>query len=230
MTDTRTTPAAQSSGDGIVHAEVLHYLDGLRQALDAPLERIRERGQQDEIPIVNDEVGVLLEILVRAHRPSVVVEFGTAIGYSTAWLARGLTAGARIVSFEIDADRHALAASLLADVATEGILDLQLGDALELMRGEAGPVDLAFLDATKGEYRAYLEWVLEHMPPGGIVLVDNALMGGRVAGVAGVAGGGSWTEEDADGQRAFNRAFVEDPRLQATVLPVGDGLGFAVRR
>jgi predicted O-methyltransferase YrrM len=223
----RTHASPQSQGTGIVTDAVGSYLASLRPALGAELERIRERGHQDRVPIVHDEVGALLELLVRSRRPRRVVEFGTAIGYSTAWLARGLAAGATLTSFELDPARHDLARELLAPVATAGTLDLQLGDALELMNGVGDPVDMAFLDATKGEYSAYLEWVLAHMPEGGVVLVDNALMGGYVAG--GTGGDGSWSEADLAGQRAFNERFVADPRLQGMVLPVGDGLAMGVR-
>lgn len=225
-TSSRSGSAPQSGGRGIVEPEVLQYLAGLRPALDPAIQAIRDRGERDVVPIVNDEVGALLEILVRISQPQLVVEFGTAVGYSTAWMARALPGGGRLVSFELDPERHAVAGALLAEVQTSGDVDLRLGDARELMLEVEGPVDIAFLDATKGEYGVYLEWVLANLAPGGLVLVDNALMGGHVAGIDGE---GDWTAADVAGQRAFNQTFVNDPRLVATILPVGDGLGVGVR-
>ena len=223
---TRTHASSPATGTFIVNPAVRGYLAGLHPVADPVLAEIRELGERDRVPIVHDEVGAMLELLVRLQRPQRIVEFGTAIGYSTAWLARGMARGATLTSFELDAARHATAAAFLEHVDTDGELDLRLGDALELMLEVDAPVDMAFLDATKGEYARYLEWVLERMPSGGCVLVDNALMGGYVAGVEGEGG---WSDEDVAGQQRFNAGFVADERLSSMVLPVGDGLAFGVR-
>ncbi len=223
--DTRVSVAPQSSGGTIVHPQVAAYLDGLQPATDPVLLEIRALGHEDDVPIVHDQVGAFLELLARSHRPRQVVEFGTAIGYSTAWIARGLGAGATLTSFELDEQRHATASAFLHRIDTPATIDLRLGDALQLMHDVHAPVDMAFLDATKGEYAACLDWVLEHMPEGGVVLVDNALMGGHVAGLT----GGHWSADDAAGQQAFNDRFVNDGRLHGMVLPIGDGLAFGVR-
>lgn len=224
----RSAAASQSSGAGVTSPGVLAYLEGLRPDLDPVLAEIRQRGSDDRVPIVHDEVGMLLELLVRSHRPRHVVEFGTAIGYSTAWMARGLRPGACLTSFELDPGRHALASDYLARVGSAGEVRLLLGDALERMHEVQGDIQLVFLDATKGEYQAYLDWALERMSEGGLALVDNALMGGHVAGAG---GSGSWSEADVAGQRAFNESFVADERFAtAVVLPIGDGLGVGVRR
>lgn len=210
----------------IVVPAVSSYLSTLEWEHDELLQEMWEAGRRDGVPIVDTQTGQLLHLLVRMHRPKLVVEFGTAIGYSTVYMARAMDADATLVSFEIDADRHRQAGEYLSRSGAQAQLDLRLGDALELMRQLDGPVDFAFLDATKGEYGAYLELVLDRMPSGGVVAVDNALMSGAVA--TGV-GDGSWSQQQVDAQRAFNRSLLDDPRLRASVLPVGDGLALAVR-
>ena len=81
--------------------------------------------------------------------------------------------------------------------------------------------DLLFIDALKEEYSQYLDLGLQRLRPGGVVLVDNLLWGGKVAG--------DDAETSTTALREFNRYFVNHPQLRAEVLPVGDGLGYAVK-
>ena len=81
----------------------------------------------------------------------------------------------------------------------------------------AGPFDLAFIDALKPEYQRYLEALVPRLAPGAIVVADNVLWSGRVA-----------DPSNGDGNtaalRKFDEAVLADPRFDATILPVGDGL------
>jgi predicted O-methyltransferase YrrM len=86
---------------------------------------------------------------------------------------------------------------------------------------------MAFLDGLKGDYPEHFELILARLRPGGVVAIDNVLLTGTVA--AG-RGDGYWTDEHVERMREFNRRLVSDPRLDATVLPVGDGVAVAVRR
>ena len=85
------------------------------------------------------------------------------------------------------------------------------------------PFDLAFLDAAKPQYDDYLELAIPLLRPGGLVVADNALFGGSVV----VEGGG----ESARSLRAFRieRLLPTPSWSWARVLPVGDGVGLAVR-
>ena len=90
-----------------------------------------------------------------------------------------------------------------------------------------GPFDFAYIDANKDDYPAYLDAVVERLRPGGVVCVDNLLWGGQAA-----------METDDPNRprqwtpiiRAFNRSFLDDPRLDSTIVQVGDGVGIGVKR
>ena len=88
---------------------VQSYLEGLRPERDAVLAEMEELARLDRIPIVEWETGRLLATLVAATRPRLVLEVGTAIGYSTIHMARELPPGARIVTLERAPDRIAQA-------------------------------------------------------------------------------------------------------------------------
>jgi caffeoyl-CoA O-methyltransferase len=132
-----------------------------------------------------------------------------------------------VISFEIDPERHATARAYLTRAGVIDRTDLRLNDAAEGLRGLEGSVDMAFLDGLKRDYPEHFELILARLRPGGVVAIDNVLLTGTVA--AG-HGDGYWTDEHVERMREFNRRLVSDPRLDAMVLPVGDGVAVAVRR
>ena len=86
---------------------------------------------------------------------------------------------------------------------------------------------MAFLDGLKDDYPSHLELTLPHVRAGGLVAVDNVLLSGTVATGRGE---GHWTDAHVARMREFNLRLTTDPALEATVLPVGDGVAVAVRR
>jgi caffeoyl-CoA O-methyltransferase len=198
----------------------LDYLEKVHPALDAVASEMLAVGRAESIPIVQMPVARLLHVVVAAVRPARVVEIGTAIGFSTLWMATALPPDGRIDTIDPDRSR--------TDRARRYWIRAQVGDrirvvnepALRVLPRLAAGIDLAFIDAVKTEYSAYLEALLPKMRPSGVILADNLLWSGRIA-----AGD---HDADTDALRAFNETFLHHARLDATILPVGDGLGFAV--
>jgi predicted O-methyltransferase YrrM len=215
-------------GYPVITAEnVERYLARLAPAPDAVLAEMEAHGERDGIPIVPPETGRLLHVLALATGARRVVEVGTAIGVSTLYLARALPADGLLVSFDVDEERQGAARDYLERAGVADRVDLRLQDGRSGLAALAPPFDLAFIDAVKEEYGDYLEGALRLVRPGGLILADNALMGGAVA--TGEPLGG-WTSDRIAGARAFNERIASDPRLTGTVLPVGDGLAVAVVR
>ena len=202
---------------------VSDYLTGLEPEPDPLLAEKRAHGDRDGIPIVHHVTGGLLETLAAATRAQRAVEVGTAIGVSTLHLSRG---GAHVTSFEVDPERHAAATEYLRRGGFEP--DLRLQDATEgLAALEPGSFDLAFIDGPKAGYETHLDQAVELLRPGGLLLVDNVLMGG---GAATGAPTDQWGQDSVDLIREFNRRISERGDLRATFLAVGDGVAMAVRR
>jgi caffeoyl-CoA O-methyltransferase len=105
----------------------------------------------------------------------------------------------------------------LAGVADR--IELRIAPALETLASLADrpPVDLAFIDADKGNYVGYYEAIVNRLAPRGVILVDNVLWGGLVADP-------SVREANVDAVRAFNDHVVADPRVDQVILPIADGL------
>lgn len=204
-------------------AAVTEYLTGLEPEPDALLAEMRAHGERDRIPIVHHVTGGLLETLAAATGASRAVEVGTAIGVSTLHLARG---GAHVTSFEVDQARHDHAKEYLRRAGLE--TDLRLQDATEgLAELDAGSFDLGFIDGPKSGYGTHLDQIVELLRPGGLLLVDNVLMGG---GAATGEPTNQWDQESVDLIREFNERIKAREDLRATFLAVGDGVALAVRQ
>jgi caffeoyl-CoA O-methyltransferase len=202
---------------------VTDYLTGLEPEPDPLLAEMRAHGERDRIPIVNHVTGGLLEVVAAATGTKRAVEVGTAIGVSTLHLARG---GAHVTSFEVDPERHEAAKDYLRRAGVEA--DLRLQDASEgLAELESDSFDLAFIDGPKAGYGAHLEEAVRLLRKGGLLLVDNVLMGG---GAATGEPTNQWSAESVALIRDFNASIKARDDLRATFLAVGDGVAMAVRQ
>jgi len=200
------------------------YFDQLRPGRAPVMAEMEALADRDGVPIVSWETGRLLSALA-AGCDGRILEVGTAIGYSALHMAQALDAGS-IVTLERDPDRIAQARDFLDRGGVGDRVEIVEGDARETIPTLGGPFDLLFLDATKGEYRDYLELAEPLLAPRALLAVDNVLMSGKVAD-AGAEG--HWSEEQLATQRAFNAALVESSKWRASVLPVGDGVLLASR-
>lgn len=205
------------------------YIESLAAPIDAALAAIEAAAEPEGVPIVDRSSGRVLQILAAGRRS--IVEIGTAYGYSTLWLALGQPADGHIVTVDPDRSRTDLARGWWrqAGIADERIAVVNRPALAALEAGEpllAGPFDLAFIDALKPEYGAYLAALRPRLVPGALVVADNVLWGGQAARPA---SDGARSANTA-ALRAFNAAVLGDPAFAATILPVGDGLLLAVFR
>jgi predicted O-methyltransferase YrrM len=190
--------------------------------MDAVLREMLDAGRKEGIPIVSPATGRVLRILVLALAPKRVVEIGTAIGFSTLWMATALPAAGRIDTIDPDRARTDRARRYWLRAGVTDRIRVTNEPALRVLPRLAPGIEFAFIDALKPEYVAYLDALLPKMAPGGVITVDNVLWSGRIA-----AGD---HDANTDALRAFNQRFLHDEQLEATIVPVGDGLGIGVVR
>ena len=152
-----------------------------------------------------------------------MLEVGTFVGTSAAWMARGLQPAGRIDTLEADGERADRAEEFFAAAGIDDRIQVHRGPAGETLPGLApGAYDLCYIDADKPGYVGYLEHAVRLVRTGGLIVADNVLAGGRVTG----------PEEALDANAAalvaFTRAATEHPRLRTAVLTVGDGVTLSV--
>jgi caffeoyl-CoA O-methyltransferase len=210
----------------IVSDAVQAYLRQTRAQPDPVLAEMEEHGANEGIPIVVPETGAFLQVLALASGARRVLEVGTAIGVSTLYLARALPENGVVVSFEIDEGRQLAARRYLERAGLAERVDLRLRDAREGLPELADDFDFVFLDGVKAQYGDYFDLTLPLLRPGGVLAVDNALRGGRVAEIRGDQGS---SDEQAAVMREFNQRLLEHVELTATITPVGDGVLVAVK-
>lgn len=219
-----TAPAKFTALDEDLHRYLVEH--GARQ--DDLLRRVAdETAALGDVSImqVAPEQGAFLTLLVRAMGVERAIELGTFTGYSAICIARGLPGDGHLLTCEVNEEWAEIARRYFRDAGLEDRIELRLGPALETLRGlpATEPFDFAFIDADKVNYPAYYEELLARLRPGGLVMVDNVLYGGRVADPA----------EGSDSARAIrelNERLATDERVDVCMLGISDGIALALKR
>lgn len=201
------------------------YLRRVHGEPDALMRELEERGERDGIPIVSREVGQFLSVMVSAMLAGNILEVGTAYGCSTLWMARAQPETGRIWTIDPDVTRTDIARDFFRRAGVADRIEIFNQPALDVMgRLPKNIYDIVLLDALKEEYLAYLELAVPLVKHSGLIIVDNLLWHHRAAASA-------RTGDDAPTTaiRAFNQKFLHHPALNATVLPLGDGVGVGAK-
>lgn len=152
------------------------------KALCALLEEMRAYGEANRVPIINAGGLRVLIDAVRAKKPRRVLEIGTAIGYSTLYIAAFAHEAAELVTLELNEERAAEAEGFIARSGFAGRIEIVTGDAGENIQKQSGPFDFVFIDAAKGQYPDYLRKVYPLLADDAVVAADNVLFRGYVRG------------------------------------------------
>ena len=162
--------------------------------------------------------GRVLAFVSKMIQPHRILEIGTYTGYSALCLCEGLAKGGELFTLDINADLAPRVRAFFESSVWPHQIHYLIGDARELIAQLPDPIDLVFIDADKESYTTYYELVLNKLSPGGVVIADNVLWGGKVIDPA--------HEQDSEtsGLHTFNEQIQEDPRVENVLLPIRDGL------
>jgi len=177
---------------------------------------------------ISPEQGQFMFLLARLLGARKALEVGVFTGYSSLSVALALPDDGRLVACDVSEEWTSIARRYWQEAGVDRKIDLVLAPAVETLdrlldNGEADTFDFAFIDADKGNYNTYYERTLVLLRPGGLVAVDNTLWSGRVADP-------SVDDPDTSAIRAFNAKLHLDPRVDLSMLPMGDGLTLARTR
>jgi len=206
--------------DAILKRAQAEYLERLTPPRDPLLARMEDFAAQHRHPIADPEVGQLLRILVRMKKPQHIVEVGTNIGYSVIVMGRECGRETVLETIEIDRDILNTAKGFVAEAKLACEVRFHEGAALEVIPRLSGPFDFVFIDCVKTEYEKYLDGLMPKLERGAVIVCDNLLWGGEVAG--------GRRDAITNALRRFNRRLATDPVLNTIVLPLGDGTGISV--
>ena len=207
-----------------VTQEVVDYLERHARQ-DEVLARVaRETAQMPRAVMqTTPDEAALLTMLARLVGARRALEVGTFTGYGAISIARGLADGGRLTCLELDEEYAAIARRNLEEAGVADRVEIIVGPALRSLRAMlAEPTfDYVFLDADKPGYPDYYEEIVPRLLPGGLLLIDNVLLGGAV------------TDPQDERERtmdALNNRVTADERVDSVMALVADGLTLVRRR
>ncbi|MHC8948755.1 O-methyltransferase [Sphingobacterium hungaricum] len=165
--------------------------------------------------------GRVLSLLSKLASPKRILEIGTFTGYATLCLAEGLVEGGEIHTIDIDVELQEQVQQYFNESPYREQIHYHIGDALDVIPTIEGMFDLVFIDADKKRNLIYYDLLIDRIPSGGLILIDNVLWKGKVL------------EDKPDAQtdaiKDLNTTLAKDNRVNKLILPIRDGL-FVLRK
>ncbi|MFQ5802260.1 MAG: O-methyltransferase [Candidatus Methylomirabilales bacterium] len=189
---------------------------------DAILREMEQRAETRHFPIVGPLVGRLLAQLALLVGAQQILELGAGFGYSAYWFARALPENGRILAVERSAENARLGQEYLERGGLTPKVNFVVGDGLQVIQGLTGPFDIIFVDIEKEQYPASFPLTLPRLRPGGLLITDNILWGGKVVDA-------KPRDASTRGIQEYTRLLYETPNLHTTVIPLRDGVAVTLK-
>jgi caffeoyl-CoA O-methyltransferase len=205
----------------IVSPEIEQYLAELAPTEDPVLRDMEVAADERKFPIIGPQVGRLCWVLSQAIGARDIFEMGSGFGYSTWWFAHAVGENGRVVHTDGDPRKSTEARQYLSRAGMVPRVTFEVGDAREVITRYPGPFDVIFIDIDKDGYPDALELARVRVRPGGLIITDNALWGGKV------------TAGDVSAQTqavvSYNKQAMRAPDLVTTILPLRDGVAVSLK-
>jgi predicted O-methyltransferase YrrM len=174
------------------------------------------------------EQGAFMALTAKLMSAKRYIEVGTFTGYSALSVALALPADGHVDALDISEEYMARARAYWKQADQAQRITGHVRPAIETLdhfvkEGAGGTYDFAFIDADKSGYDAYYERMLRLVRPGGLIALDNVLWSGQVADP-------SDTSAETVAIRALNAKIKDDPRVEAMLLPIADGIFLCRKR
>jgi predicted O-methyltransferase YrrM len=204
--------------------QVNEYVTSLVPERNFEMKAMEVFADETGFPIIGPASGYLCYQVTRMIKAHTIFEMGSGYGYSTAWFARAVVEnrGGTVHHVVWDAELSQHARQSLGKLGFSGVIDYHVGEAIEILQDLPGQFDLIFNDIDKECYPESLQIIREKLRPGGVLIVDNMLWGGRIFDPA-------EHEASTEGVRELTRLLTHDPAWITTMIPIRDGMLVAYR-
>jgi predicted O-methyltransferase YrrM len=203
---------------GYIQDDVEEYIYGLLPERDATVSEMEEYAAQNRIPIIGPAVARMLALFVQVSGAKRIFEMGSAIGYSTIWLARAAGPKAKVIYTDGDPEKASRAKNYFRRAGVAKRIEVRVGNALELLKKSPGKFDLIFNDVDKHQYPDALHAALPKLTSGGLFITDNTLWSGKAARPA------SPDDINTLGVQELNRLVYAAKELYPVLIPLRDGV------
>ncbi len=207
--------------NGINPSYIDEYIKSLILEDNEKLSKFREYCQERNLPIIHNEVGQFIKLVINQLNAGSIIEIGTNVGYSAIFMSKAMKDQGRVVTFERSEKFYEEAIKNIADFGLEQNIQVYLGDAVDMLDETEGNFDIAFIDAAKSYYRVFFDKCLKLMKPGGIILSDNVLYQGMIASDELLVRRKKTLVRNL---RNYLEYISHDERFVTSILPLGDGL------
>ena len=204
------------------------FIDSLDPGNTPFLNEIEQEARKTNVPIICTQVQSLLRLLLAMRKPTSILEVGCAIGFSALLMSEYGPKDCHITTIEKYEKRIPVARENFRRAGKEEQITLLEGDAAEILGELAGPYDMVFMDAAKGQYIHFLPDVMRLLLPGGILLSDNVLQDGDILESRFAVTRRNRTIHSR--MREYLYALKHHPELETVILPVADGVTVSVKK
>jgi caffeoyl-CoA O-methyltransferase len=206
---------------GYIQDDVEEYLYSLLPKRDPVIQEIEEYAAKNRVPIIGPAVARLLCLFVQVSAAKRIFEMGSAIGYSTIWLARAAGPNSEIFYTDGNPENAKRAQDYFRRAGVAKRIKVQTGDALALVKKAPGKFDLIFNDVDKHQYPDAMRAALPKLKRGGLFITDNTLWSGKAARPAPA------DDKHTIGIQEFNKLIYASNQLYPVLIPLRDGVTVA---
>jgi len=201
---------------GILNTKVEEYLADLLPKRDEVISEMERYAKKHDVPIIGPVVARMIYLVAQISDAKRIFEMGSAIGYSTIWLARAAGPEAEVYYTDGDPANAARARGYFKRAGVENSIQIMTGDAVNLIDQVPGEFDLIFIDVDKHQYPEALRKAVPRLRSGGLLLTDNVLWSGKVS------------RKSTDGRtraiQQFNKLIYSSSELFPIIIPLRDGV------
>jgi len=198
--------------------DIDEYLYKLLPERDEVVGEMEEYAAQNRIPIIGPAVARMLALFVQVSGAKRIFEMGSAIGYSTIWLARAAGPKGKVIYTDGDPENAKRARDYFRRAGVAKRIEVRVGNALELVKKAPGTFDLIFNDVDKHQYPDALHAALPKLRRGGLFITDNTLWSGKAARPA------PPDDVNTQGVQEFNRLVYASKKLYPVLIALRDGV------
>jgi caffeoyl-CoA O-methyltransferase len=201
---------------GILNTKVEEYLADLLPKRDSVISEMERYAKKHDVPIIGPVVARMIYLLAQISGAKRIFEMGSAIGYSTIWLARAAGTEAEVYYTDGDPANAARARGYFKRSGVENSIQIMTGDAVNLIDQVPGEFDLIFIDVDKHQYPEALRKAVPRLRSGGLLLTDNVLWSGKVSRKS--------TDARTRAIQQFNKLIFSSSELFPIIIPLRDGV------
>jgi predicted O-methyltransferase YrrM len=212
-------------GDLLTYQAAQDYLTSLVPPREKEMQEMEAYAAKNDFPIIGPACGYICYQLARMINARSIFELGSGYGYSTAWFAKALKEnGGGVVHHTVwDEKLSKMASKHLSALGSSDLVQYHMAEAVESLRGVAGPFDIIFNDIDKAGYPASLPVIKEKLRSGGLLIIDNMLWSGRIFDKQDVS-------PATEGVREFTRQIAGDTDWIVSLIPARDGMIVAYKK